>query len=257
MPCNAFASAVHPSRFVPATNCRSCFYLSFPLSFSLSLSSSSSCTSLPLPALSSPSLARSSVRDTRHLPPPPPLVRNDVSALVHSSSSLVFLLRDGAIVALFLVCARQCSVAPLVEFACRQHGGRCGGATIVVSKRGECYATTAAPSRCPERRVLYRLLSSAATPPPAPPRPPSAPLPSPPPPFSPSPLSPGSFLPLSPPPPLPLSSLAATTTATTVTVTTTTTTTSRRAGRPLAFVRTGDPVIAKPAGKKNIYIFRI
>lgn len=39
----------------------------------------------------------------------------------------------------FLVCARQCSVAPFeVEFACRQHGGRCGGATIVVSKREEC-----------------------------------------------------------------------------------------------------------------------
>lgn len=236
---SAFASAVHPSHFVPATNCRSCSLLSlFPFFLSLFPLLLLHLPSFPSPLLP---LARSSIRDIR-----PPLVRT--TTCPHSLTRVeLFLLRDGAIVALFLVCARQCSVAPLVEFACRQHGGRCGGATIVVSKRGECNATTAAPSRCPERRVLYRLLSSAATPPSAPPCPPSPPPP-PLPPFSPSPLSPGSFLPLSPSPPLPPSSLAATTTATV-------TTTSRRAGRLLAFVQTGNPVIVKPAGKKTyIYI---
>jgi len=159
----------------------------------------------------------------------PPFSR---SLAVSRARSPVFL-RDGAIVALFLVCARQCSVAPFVEFACKQHGGRCGCATIVVSKRGECYATTAAPSRCPERRGC-QLLSSAATLPP--PRP-LFPLPSPPP----SPL---------PPSPLSLSSSAATTTTvaartrtattTRTTTTRTATTTSRRAGRSPVFVWTGD-----------------
>jgi hypothetical protein len=91
-------------------------------------------------------------------PPAPPITHTHTlsfsrararSSVTCPARSLVYHLRNGAIVAFFLVCARQCSVAPFDEFACRQHGGRCGGATIVVSKRGECYATTAAPSRCP------------------------------------------------------------------------------------------------------------
>lgn len=174
--------------------------------------------------------------------------------VVPRARSPVFPPRLGAIVALFLVCARQCSVAPFVEFACRQHGGRCGGATIVVSKRGECYATTAAPSRCPER--VYRLPSSVATPsrpPPPPPCPSSPPLPPPPP--SPSPPRP----PLLPPssPPLLLPSLAATTTTTTTAAAsaaaaTATATTSRSAGCFLAsFVRAGDHVAAEPTGKER------
>lgn len=163
---------------------------------------------------------------------------------------LCFLRGSGQSWPLFLVCARQCSVAPFVEFACRQHGGRCGGATIVVSKRGECYATTAAPSRCPERRV-YQLPSSAATPsrpPPPPPRPTSPPLP---PPSSPSPPRPPLRPPSSPPLPPPLlpPALATTTTTTTTVAATATATTSRSAGF-LAFVRTGDHVVAEPTGKE-------
>lgn len=165
--------------------------------------------------------------------------------------SLVFPLRLGAIVTLFLVCARQCSVAPFVEFACRQHGGRCGGATIVVSKRGECYATTAAPSRCPER--VYQLLSSAATPSQPPPPPPCPSFPPFPPP-SPLPPRPPLLPPSSPPlPPLLLPSLTTTTTTTTATAVaataTATATTSQSAGF-LAFVRTGDHVAAEPTGKE-------
>lgn len=174
----------------------------------------------------------------------------------------------------FLVCARQCSVAPF-EFACRQHGGRCGGATIVVSKREECYATTTAP-RYPEQRV-YCLLSSPTA---------GSLLPS-----SPCPLySLSSFLPLpSLSPQSPFASLSsllsslvttvtttvtvtATTTITTITITITTTTTttkiaataavavavtatatSQHAGCSLAFVRTGDSTTAKSTGKEYAF----
>lgn len=184
------------------------FSLSFFSSFFLSRFSS-------CPASSSSSAARLLLLLLLFfLLPPPPLHSSSFTLVrrqrrVPRAFACVPSAVSGNRVALFLVCARQCSVALFVEFACRQHGGRCGGATIVVSKRGECYATTAAPSRCPERRV-YQLLSSAAIPSKPPPPPPSSPLPPPrpsvpplpPPSSSPSPPWP-SLLP-SPPPPFAL-----------------------------------------------------
>lgn len=158
----------------------------------------------------------------------------------------------GTIVDLFLVCARQCLVAPLIEFACRQHGGRCGGATIVVSKREECYATTAAPSCCPKRRRVYQLLSSAATPSqlPSPPLPcPSFPSFPPPP----SPSLPCSLLPPSFPPLLPPSLATTAATTTTIAVAAATATATSQSAGFLAFVRTGDHRVAvEPTGKKNV-----
>lgn len=211
---------------------------SFTIFLSLSPCRSCSLSFLPIPPLHPPAY--------RSLPASNPplflsLAVNDVSPTPRGARCVSTAVR-GTIVDLFLVCARQCLVAPLIEFACRQHGGRCGGATIVVSKRGECYATTAAPSWCPERRRVYQLLSSAATPSQPPPPPPCLSFPSFPPPLPCSPLLPPSFPPLLPP------SLATTTIAAAVAAATAT---SQSAGF-LAFVRTGDHrVVAEPTGKKK------
>lgn len=225
--------------------------LLFPL-FSPSLYPASSSSSVPsfatfagsLP-VSSPSLSLA-CRQRRACPSSSSPILSARALCLYSTAV------RGTIVDLFLVCARQCLVAPLIEFACRQHGGRCGGATIVVSKREECYATTAAPSCCPERRRVYQLLSSAATPSQLP----SPPLPCPSFPSFPPPPSPSLPCSLLPPfPPLLPPSLATTaTTTTTIAVAAATaiaTATSQSAGF-LAFVRTGDHRVAvEPTGKKK------
>lgn len=59
-------------------------------------------------------------------------------------------------------------VVPLaVDLPCMQHGRRCVGATIVVSKQGEFHATVTPPVHGTRR--TYRLLSPPSGPPPPPP----------------------------------------------------------------------------------------